>query len=57
MGGYRRWRDSGHLERAVKTAGGDRQFEDEVRQQRKEAQGWRLAEIADTGAGSRPDEH
>jgi len=42
---YRRWRDSGHLERAVETAGGAERFEDEVAQLRGEAQGWRLAEV------------
>lgn len=45
MNSYRRWRDSGHLERAVETAGGPQQFEDEVVQLRAEAQGWRLAEM------------
>lgn len=29
----------------METAGGDEQFEDEVRRQREEAQGWRLAEM------------
>lgn len=45
MSSYRRWRDSGHLERAVEAAGGQEQFDEEVRRQREEAQGWRLAEM------------
>ncbi|MEV4219925.1 helix-turn-helix transcriptional regulator [Nonomuraea sp. NPDC049725] len=45
MSGYRRWRESGHLERATETAGGAEQFEGEVRQLRDEARGWRLAEM------------
>jgi DNA-binding XRE family transcriptional regulator len=45
MSGYRRWRESGHLERAVETAGGAERFEQEVRQLGEEAQGWRLTEM------------
>ncbi|MFC0864347.1 helix-turn-helix domain-containing protein [Sphaerimonospora cavernae] len=45
MSSYRRWRESGHLERAVETAGGVEVFEDEVHHLCQEAQGWRLAEM------------
>ncbi|MFC4061368.1 helix-turn-helix domain-containing protein [Planomonospora corallina] len=45
MSNYRRWRESGHLERAIEIAGGPEQFESEVRQQRAQAQGWRLGEM------------
>jgi DNA-binding XRE family transcriptional regulator len=42
---YRKWRESGHLEQAIETAGGPEQFEDEVQQLRVQAQGWRLSEM------------
>ncbi|GIH71491.1 helix-turn-helix domain-containing protein [Sphaerimonospora thailandensis] len=45
MSSYRKWRESGHLERAIETAGGVEAFEDEVHYLRQEAQGWRLAEM------------
>ncbi|MFC5835187.1 helix-turn-helix domain-containing protein [Nonomuraea insulae] len=45
MSSYRRWRESGHLERAIETAGGQEAFEDEIQRSRAEAQGWRLAEM------------
>jgi DNA-binding XRE family transcriptional regulator len=45
MSGHSRWRDSGQLERAKKTAGGEVQFEAEVRQLQDQARGWRLAEM------------
>ncbi|MEQ4723695.1 helix-turn-helix transcriptional regulator [Nonomuraea sp. B19D2] len=45
MSTYRRWRESGHLERAIETAGGTEPFDDEIRRSRAEAQGWRLAEM------------
>lgn len=44
MSRYRKWRDTDHLERAVETAGGPEIFDDEVRQLRDQARGWRLAE-------------
>ncbi|NRQ38363.1 helix-turn-helix transcriptional regulator [Nonomuraea sp. NN258] len=45
MSGYRRWRESGHLERAIESAGGQERFESELQRSRAEAQGWRLAEM------------
>lgn len=45
MGGYSRWRNTSHLERAVETAGGPETFDDEVQQLRDQARGWRLAEL------------
>lgn len=45
MSGHRSWRDTGHLERAVETAGGREAFEAGVAQMQAEAQGWRLAEV------------
>ncbi|MBB6174063.1 DNA-binding transcriptional regulator YiaG [Nocardiopsis mwathae] len=45
MSGYQRWRSSGHLERAIETAGGVDEFESGVRRLQEEAQGWRLAEM------------
>ncbi|WP_245658188.1 hypothetical protein [Microtetraspora malaysiensis] len=43
MSSYRKWRESGHLERAIEAAGGVEAFEDEVHHLREEAQGWQLA--------------
>jgi ribosome-binding protein aMBF1 (putative translation factor) len=45
MSGYRRWRDTGHLERAIETAGGPEAFEEEVLRLQGSAEGWRLAEM------------
>ncbi|MDP9848942.1 helix-turn-helix domain-containing protein [Streptosporangium lutulentum] len=45
MSSHRRWRESGHLERAIETAGGPEQFEAEIRHLRDEHQAWRLAEM------------
>ncbi|GLX02964.1 hypothetical protein [Microtetraspora sp. NBRC 16547] len=45
MSSYRKWRESGHLERAIETAGGVEAFEDEVHHLRQETQVWRLAEM------------
>jgi DNA-binding XRE family transcriptional regulator len=42
---HRRWRDTGHLERAIQTAGGRAEFETGVARLLDEAQGWRLAEM------------
>jgi len=45
MSGVKRWRDTGHLERAVETAGGQEAFDAEVGTMLDEARGWRLAEL------------
>lgn len=45
MSEVRRWRDSGHLERAVETAGGKEAFDAAVGKMLDEARGWRLADI------------
>jgi DNA-binding XRE family transcriptional regulator len=45
MSGQGRWRDSGHLERAIETAGGSAEFEAEVEHLQDQARGWRLAEM------------
>jgi DNA-binding XRE family transcriptional regulator len=45
MSGVERWRDTGHLERAVETAGGQEAFDAEVGTMLDEARGWRLAEL------------
>src|SRR4051812_4753263 len=45
MSELRRWRDSGHLERAIDTAGGQEAFDTAVGQMLDEARGWRLAEL------------
>lgn len=41
----RRWRDTGHLERAVETAGGQEAFAAAVGQMLDQMRGWRLAEL------------
>lgn len=43
MSHIRRWRESGHLDRAVETAGGREAFEATLGQMLDEARGWRLA--------------
>jgi DNA-binding XRE family transcriptional regulator len=45
MSSVSRWRDSGHLERAVATAGGREAFDAAVAGMLDDARGWRLAEI------------
>src|ERR1700677_4543029 len=45
MSDVSRWRDSGHLERAVETAGGQQAFEAAVAAMVEDARGWRLAEM------------
>lgn len=45
MGEAKRWRDSGHLERAIETAGGPDAFDAAVGEMLSEARGWRLAEM------------
>lgn len=41
----KRWRDSGHLERAVENAGGPEAFDSAVGEILDQARGWRLAEL------------
>jgi DNA-binding XRE family transcriptional regulator len=45
MNSVSRWRDSGHLERAVATAGGEEAFAAAVTAMLDDARGWRLAEM------------
>lgn len=45
MSGMSRWRDSGHLERAATTAGGQDAFNAAVTAMPGDARGWRLAEM------------
>jgi DNA-binding XRE family transcriptional regulator len=45
MSGVSRWRDSGHLERAVETAGAQDAFDAAVTAMLDDARGWRLAEM------------
>ena len=45
MSGVSRWRDSGNLERAVATAGGQDAFNAAVTAMLDDARGWRLAEM------------
>lgn len=45
MNSASRWRASGHLERAVATAGGQEAFEAAVTAMLDDARGWRLAEM------------
>jgi DNA-binding XRE family transcriptional regulator len=45
MSEVRRWRESGHLERAIQTAGGREAFEAGLGQMLDEARGWRLADM------------
>src|SRR5258708_25754104 len=45
MNSVSRWRDSGHLERAVATAGGQEAFDAAVTAMLDDARGWRLAEM------------
>ncbi|WP_280469546.1 helix-turn-helix domain-containing protein [Nocardia brasiliensis] len=42
---HRRWRDTGHLDRAVETARGPEELEGGVEQLQDQARGWRLAEL------------
>jgi hypothetical protein len=43
MSGVSRWRDSGHLERPVETAGGQEAFGVALAAMLDDARGWRLA--------------
>ncbi|WP_238013944.1 helix-turn-helix transcriptional regulator [Dactylosporangium sp. AC04546] len=45
MSEFRRWRESGHLERAVDGAGGRDAFDAAMGRMLDEARGWRLAEL------------
>src|SRR3954468_23113637 len=45
MSGVKRWRDSGHYDAAVETAGGEEHFLEGVQRLKDEAQGWRLADM------------
>jgi DNA-binding XRE family transcriptional regulator len=45
MSDVSRWRDSSHLERAVRTAGGQEAFDAAVGAMLDDARGWRLAEM------------
>ena len=45
MSNVSRWRDSGHLERAVQAAGGQERFDAAVAAMLDDARGWRLAEL------------
>ena len=45
MSGVSRWRDSGHLDRAAATAGGQDAFGAAVTAMLDDARGWRLAEM------------
>jgi DNA-binding XRE family transcriptional regulator len=45
MSETKRWRDTGHLERAVETAGGPAAFDAAVSAMLDEARGWRLVEM------------
>ncbi|MCY9786337.1 helix-turn-helix domain-containing protein [Nocardiopsis sp. EMB25] len=45
MSSYQSWRESGHLERAIETAGGVEAFEAGVARLRDEARAWRLVEM------------
>ncbi len=45
MSSVSHWRDSGHLERAVETTGGQEAFDAAVAGMLDDARGWRLAEL------------
>jgi DNA-binding XRE family transcriptional regulator len=45
MSSVSRWRDSGHLERAIETAGGLEAFDTAVTAMLDDTRGWRLAEM------------
>ncbi|MBG0825458.1 maleylpyruvate isomerase N-terminal domain-containing protein [Planomonospora sp. ID91781] len=62
MSGYSRWRESGHLQRAIKTAGGPERFETEVRRLRARTRdaspaGPDAGSPADAGATPEPISH
>jgi len=45
MSGVRRWRDTGHLDKAAETAGGRDAFDSSIGRMLDEARGWRLADM------------
>jgi DNA-binding XRE family transcriptional regulator len=45
MNDVKRWRDTGHLERAIETAGGQEAFNAAVGEMLDQARGWRLADL------------
>ncbi|HYN93056.1 MAG TPA: helix-turn-helix transcriptional regulator [Pilimelia sp.] len=45
MSEVKRWRDTGHLERATDTAGGQEAFDAGVSEMLGQARGWRLADL------------
>ena len=45
MSSVSRWRETGHLERAVATAGGQEAFDDAVKSMLDDARRWRVAEM------------
>lgn len=45
MNNVSRWRDSGHLERAIESAGGQEAFDAAVAAMLDKARRWRLAEM------------
>ena len=45
MSGVRRWRDTGHLEQAIDTAGGREAFDAAIGRMLDEARGWRLGDM------------
>jgi hypothetical protein len=60
MSDLRRWRDSGHLERAVGAVGGQAAFDAAVSAMLENARDWRLAELRQSpwdhpGAGRNAD--
>jgi hypothetical protein len=54
MSGVSRWRDSGNLERAVETAGGQEPFDAAVAAMLDDARGWWLAGSPRSRAGTSP---
>ena len=52
-----RWRDSGHLERAVESAGGQDAFDNALANMLDEAQGGQLAQIRERCGPAAPADH
>jgi hypothetical protein len=50
MTNVQRWRDTGHLERAVETVGGQESFDAAVSAMLDDARGWRLRRCASCAA-------
>jgi hypothetical protein len=55
MSNVSRWRDSGHLERAVETAGGQPAFEAAVAAMLDDARGWRSPRLVSSERSARID--